>query len=86
MCLLSTILFTARLMSIATLADVLNSLSGALDFVSFLVRNFNREFFLNGHDDFDGVQAVETEVVGEGGVQGDLSKGVGEGMKKLSGE
>jgi hypothetical protein len=78
--------YSARLMSIATLADVLNSLCGALDFVSFLVRNFNREFFLNGHDDFDGVQAVETKVVGEGGVQGDLCKGVGEEIKTVHGE
>lgn len=64
--------FTTRLVSVAALADVVNSLCCALDFVSILVRDLNRELLLNSHDDFDGVQTVKTEIVGEVGAQRDL--------------
>lgn len=64
--------FTTRLVSVAALADVVNSLCCALDFVSILVRDFNRELLLNSHDDFNGVQTVKTEIVGEVGAQRDL--------------
>lgn len=59
-------------MSIAALADVIDSLCCGLDFISILVRDLNRELFLNGHDDLDGVKTVKTKVVGEVGIQRDL--------------
>jgi hypothetical protein len=61
--------FTTRLVSIAALANVVDSLCGALDFVGILVRNFDREFLLDSHNDFDSVETVKTEIVGEAGVQ-----------------
>lgn len=36
-----------------------------VDGVGILVGDLNAEFLLNGHDDLNGVERVETEVVGE---------------------
>ena len=36
-----------------------------MDRVGILVGDLNAELLLDGHDDFDGVKRVETEVVGE---------------------
>lgn len=36
-----------------------------VDGVSILVGNLNAEFLLNGHDDLDGIERVEAEVVGK---------------------
>lgn len=60
------------LVSVRALANVFYSLLGSLDIVSVLVRDFDREFFFNGHDDFNGVQAVQTEVVDKVSVEGNL--------------
>lgn len=35
--------------------------------VGVLVGDLDAEFLLNGHDDFDGIEGVETEVIGEVG-------------------
>lgn len=36
-----------------------------MDGVGVLVGNLDAELLLNGHDDLDGIQGVETQVVGE---------------------
>lgn len=36
-----------------------------MDGVGVLVGDLNAEFLLNGHDDLNGVEAVEAKVVGE---------------------
>lgn len=46
-----------------------------MDGVGVLVGDLDAELLLNGHDDLDGVQAVEAEVVGEVGSGLDLCKG-----------
>lgn len=38
-----------------------------VDAVGVLVRDLDAELLLDGHDDLDGVEAVEAEVVGEVG-------------------
>lgn len=38
-----------------------------MDVVGVLVGDLDAEFLLDGHDDLDGVEAVEAEVVGEVG-------------------
>ena len=38
-----------------------------MDAVGVLVGNLDAELLLDGHDDLNGVEAVETEVVGEVG-------------------
>lgn len=48
------------------LGDVLNRLTDRLDSIRLLVGNLDRELLLDGHDDLDGVERVETEVLGEG--------------------
>lgn len=54
-------------MSIGLAEDVLDSLVDRVDGVSVLVGDLDAELLLDGHDDLDGVEAVETEVVGEVG-------------------
>jgi hypothetical protein len=41
-------------------------LSDRSDLVSFGIWDLDGEFLLDGHDDLDGVERVESEVVGEG--------------------
>jgi hypothetical protein len=38
-----------------------------VDAIGVLVGDLDAEFLLDGHDDLDGVEAVETEVIGEVG-------------------
>ena len=61
------------LVSIGLAEDVLDSLVDRVDGVSVLVGDLDAELLLDGHDDLDGVEAVETEVVGE--VRGGLDVG-----------
>ena len=42
-------------MRIRLSADISHGLIDAMDSVCLLVRDFNAEFFLDCHDDFDGV-------------------------------
>lgn len=53
--------------------DVLDGLLDGVDVVGILVGNLDAELLLDGHDDLDGVEAVEAEVVGE--VSGALDVG-----------
>lgn len=54
-----------------------------VDGVGVLVGDLDAEFLLDGHDDFDGVEGVEAEVVGEVGdgldLWGDVRRRWGEG-------
>ena len=50
-------------MRIRLSANISHCLIDGVDSICLLVRNLNAEFLLDGHDDFDGVQAVQTEVV-----------------------
>jgi hypothetical protein len=43
-----------------------------VDGISILVGDLNAELLLDGHDDLDGVEAVQTEVIGEVGSGFDL--------------
>lgn len=61
------------LVGIGLAEDVLNGLVDGVDGVGVLVGDLNAEFLLNGHDDLNGVEAVEAEVVGE--VSGGLDVG-----------
>lgn len=45
-----------------------------MDAVGILVGNLDAELLLNGHDDFNGVETVQAEVVGEVGSGLDLLK------------
>lgn len=45
-----------------------------VDGVGILVGDLNAELLLDGHDDFDGVEAVEAEIVGEVSSGLDLDK------------
>lgn len=50
-------------MSISTVTNVFDSLLGSLDIISFLIRNFNREFLFNGHNNLNSIQTVETKIL-----------------------
>lgn len=47
------------------LASAIGRVCTRVDGVGVLVGDLNAEFLLNGHDDLNGVEAVEAEVVGE---------------------
>jgi hypothetical protein len=47
-----------------------------VDRVGVLVGDLDAELLLDGHDDLDGIEAVETEVIGEVGGGLDLINGV----------
>jgi hypothetical protein len=52
--------------------DVFDNVSYALEFLGFLIRDFDGELFLKGHDEFHGIQGVGTEVFDEAGTKDDL--------------
>lgn len=43
-------------MGVIALGNILNSLSSRLDLISVLIGDLDRELFLDGHHDFDGIQ------------------------------
>lgn len=60
------------LVSIVALGDVLNSLLGRLDLIGILIGDLDGELLLDGHDNLDSVQRVQTEISVEVGLEGDL--------------
>ena len=52
--------------------DVFHDVSDALEFFGFFIGHFDGEFFFKGHDEFDGVEGVGTEVFNEAGGEDDL--------------
>src|ERR1700733_5858309 len=54
------------------LVDVLDSVAHGHNGLGGIVGNFNSEFFLEGHDEFDGVEAVGSEIFDEGRAVRDL--------------
>ena len=60
------------LMGIITLTDVGNGIGGGLDLISILVGDLDRELLLDGHDDLDSVQGVQSEISVEVGNERDL--------------
>ena len=55
------------LVGIGLVQDVGDGLLDGVDAIGVLVGDLDAEFLLDGHDDLDGVEAVETEVIGEVG-------------------
>lgn len=62
------------LVSIVALGDVLNSLLGRLDLIGILIGDLDGELLLDGHDNLDSVQRIQTEISVEVGLEGDLNK------------
>lgn len=60
------------LVSIIALGDVLDSLLGRLDLIGILIGDLDRELLLDGHDNLDSVQRVQSEISVEVGLEGDL--------------
>lgn len=52
------------------MGDVVNGLSDGFDFISLAVWDENGELVLDFHEDFHGVEGVESEVLVEGGSGG----------------
>ena len=52
--------------------DICDSLFDTVNDIRLLVRYLNAKFLLNGHDHFDGIQAVQAKVVREVRCAGDL--------------
>lgn len=52
--------------------DVCDGLFNTMDDIRLLVRYLNAEFLLNGHHHFDGIQAIQAEVVRKVRCAGDL--------------
>ena len=59
--------FTSQL-----LVDELHSVADGLDVLSGVIRNLDVEFFFEGHDQLDVVEAVGAQVVDEARLFGDL--------------
>jgi len=57
------------------LLDVLHDIADLLELLSILVRNLDSEFFLESHDELDGIEGVGSEILNEGGIDGDLFSG-----------
>lgn len=47
--------------------DVFDHIADGLELFGVLIGNFNREFFLEGHDEFNSIERVGSEVLNEGG-------------------
>jgi hypothetical protein len=54
------------------LVDELHRVADGLDVLSGVIRDFDVEFFFEGHDQFDVVERVGAQVVDEGSLLGDL--------------
>src|ERR1700712_3853807 len=52
--------------------DELYGVANREDGIGGIVRNFNAELFFEGHDKFDGVERVRTEVIDEAGALDNL--------------
>ena len=52
-----------NLISISAMTNVFDSLFGSLDIISFLIRDFNREFFLNSHNNFNSIQTIKSKIL-----------------------
>ena len=52
-------------MRIWPLSNILDGLIDTVNGIGFFIWDLDAEFLLDGHDDFDGVEAVEAEVVAE---------------------
>jgi len=52
--------------------DVFDHIADGLKFLGVLIGNFHRKFFLEGHDEFNSVKRVGSEVLDEGGCGCDL--------------
>lgn len=59
---------STHLMSIITLDDIINGLLNAVNGISILVGDLDRELFLNGHDNFDCIQTVQTKILDKVGL------------------
>ena len=62
----------AEELSSAVLLDVSHHVADGLQFLRFLVRDFDGEFLLKRHDQFHSIQGVGTKVLDEFGIQHDL--------------
>ena len=51
--------------TVAQGARALDGITGGVDLLGICIRDLDRKLVLEGHDDLDGVQAVQTEVVDE---------------------
>jgi hypothetical protein len=57
---------------VGLLFDVFDDITHALEFLGVFVGNFDSEFFLEGHDEFDSIQRIGAEVFNERCRSGDL--------------
>lgn len=59
-------------MSVVAFGNVFDSLGSGFDLVRIPVWNLNRELFLDSHDDLNGVERIQVEIIVEVGLEGDL--------------
>ena len=59
-------------MGILAMGDVVDSIGSGLDAVCVFVGDLDRELLFDGHDNLDGVERVQVEIVVEAGLEGDL--------------
>src|SRR6185312_17377751 len=69
----TTTLLPKLLGSFRVFADVIDCILHGADLLRILVRNFDVESFLEGHDQLDGVERIGAQIVHERGVWGDFA-------------
>lgn len=60
------------LVSITAGGNVVNSPSNGFDLIGIMIRDFDRELFLDGHDNFNSIERVQLEIIREVGCFCDL--------------